>query len=145
MKRDPRLRRLSDDHHQALVLARRATSAAPSDPAALAELWDEVVRRFALELAPHFAIEEQHLLPAFERNGPSELAARTREEHATLRRLVADSSPDLASKLASFGALLRDHVRFEERVLFNAAQDLLNEDVLDAVAAASDYSERSKP
>lgn len=137
MKRDQRLRRLSDDHHQALVLARRATTAATSGQAeAITTAWNEVVRRFHDELLPHFLVEERYLLPAVERAGHGALARRTREDHAALRRLVSDDRHDLATRLGRFGALLRDHVRFEERVLFPAIQDDLDDAVLDTVADA---------
>jgi len=65
MKRDPRLRPLSGDHHHALALARRASLAATDqNPGALEDTWDEVVQRFDDELTPHFEIEERFLLPA---------------------------------------------------------------------------------
>lgn len=147
MKRDPRLRPLSDDHHQALVLARRATRAASSeDPALRQATWHEVRRRFHEELAPHFAIEEHVLLPALERSGGEgdeavrALAQRTRDEHAELRRLVGDEHREVADALAQFGTLLHDHVRFEERVLFMTAQDTLDDVALDAVAEACEES-----
>ena len=136
MKRDHRLRQLSDDHHQALVLARRATSAASLKPEAVATLWDEVTRRFRSELAPHFSIEEQHMLPALERAGGAALAKRTRDEHAELRRIVSEDGHDVATRLDRFGALLRDHVRFEERVLFEAVQERLSDAELEAVSEA---------
>ena len=136
MKRDRRLRQLSDDHHQALVLARRATSAASVKPETLAALWDEVTRRFHIELAPHFSIEEQYMLPALERAGGAALAKRTRDEHAELRRIVSDDGHDLATRLDRFGTLLRDHVRFEERVLFEAVQERLSDAELEAVSEA---------
>ena len=136
MKRDRRLRQLSDDHHQALVLARRATSAASVKPETLAGLWDEVARRFHSELAPHFSIEEQYMLPALARAGGAALAKRTRDEHAELRRIVSDDGHDLATRLDRFGTLLRDHVRFEERVLFEAVQERLSDAELEAVSEA---------
>ena len=136
MKRDRRLRQLSDDHHQALVLARRATSAASVKPETLAALWDEVTRRFHGELAPHFSIEEKHMLPALERAGCAALAKRTRDEHAELRRIVIDDGHDLAIRLERFGTLLRDHVRFEERLVFEAVQERLSDAALEAVSEA---------
>ncbi len=136
MKRDRRLRQLSDDHHQALVLARRATSAAMSTPEAALVAWEEIVRRFHRELTPNFSVEDQHMLPALERAGVGALAKRTRGEHAELRRLVSEDRHDVATRLDRFGALLRAHVRFEERVLFEAAQEQLNNAELDAVNEA---------
>src|SRR5690606_13719040 len=65
MKRDERLRDLSDDHHSALVLARRARNAgAYAHSVKQGEVWGAVASAFAQDLAPHFAIEEQLLLPA---------------------------------------------------------------------------------
>ena len=136
MKRDRRLRQLSDDHHQALVLARRATSAASAESEAAVVAWEEVVRRFHRELAPHFSVEEQYMLPALERAGGAALAKRTRDEHAELRRIVSDDGHDLATRLDRFGALLRAHVRFEERVLFEAVQERLSDAELEAVSEA---------
>jgi hypothetical protein len=130
MRRDPRLRDLSDDHHQALVLARRASTSSQ-----VPETWAEVRRRFDAELAPHFAVEERVLLPALEAAGEAALAARTRSEHAQLRALL-DGDADAEARLRAFGALLTAHVRFEERELFPAAEARLPSAVLDAVAAA---------
>lgn len=136
MNRDRRLRNLSDDHHQALVLARRATRASAGDATAALRVWNEVVHRFHGELAPHFSIEEKLLLPAVEQSGGADLATRTRNEHAELRRLIFKDQQEVATRLARFGALLRDHVRFEERVLFTFAQQRLDAATLDLVADA---------
>lgn len=144
MKRDPRLRQLSDDHHQALVLARRATTAASAEPDGALSAWNEVVRRFHSELAPHFSIEEQYMLPALERALGGDLAKRTRDEHAALRRIVSDDQLDVASRLRQFGALLRDHVRFEERLLFETVQQKLDDATLDALSEACSAQSRMR-
>ena len=99
------------------------------------EVWGDLVRAFARDLAPHFAIEEQLLLPALESVGEGALAERMRADHDQLRGLLDDPRPDNVV-LSEFGALLRDHVRFEERELFPVAQERLPDDVLDAVARA---------
>lgn len=119
MKRDPRLRRLSFDHHHALVLARRAARGDVS--------LDDV--RYALEheLTPHFAVEEQTLIPALARAGAPELADQARLAHAQIR-----ASVDVGD-VATFARLLTEHVRFEERELFPACEQRLTSEVLDAV------------
>lgn len=141
MRRDERWRDLSAEHHHALVLARRATQAADAardtrnvgthgvgahgvgtHSVGPEDLWAEVVRRFHEELEPHFEREERTLLPLVERAGGAALAERTRAEHEALRALVADTSLDVVTRLARFGELLREHVRFEERTLFAFAQ-----------------------
>lgn len=138
MKRDRRLWLLSDDHHAALVLARHATRAGAGEGSRSAqEVWAEVMMRFEQELNAHFELEERLLLPAVERVGEPALAERTRDEHAQLRRLVTGVPGPLETRLSEFGALLRDHVRFEERVLFPAVQERLGQETLEAIADAS--------
>jgi hemerythrin-like domain-containing protein len=82
---------------------------------------------FAAELEPHFMIEESSLLPAMAQAGEEALVARTLREHAELRALlgrVLDPDAD-ATTLLSFADLLSAHVRFEERELFEVAQQRL--------------------
>jgi hemerythrin-like domain-containing protein len=130
MRRDPRLRRLSSEHHQALVLARSLTDHGPgwtvADGAALA-------RRFAAELEPHFRAEEELVLPAIRAAEP-ELADRTEADHAFLRAAVAAAARGDGDAARALGERLVDHVRFEERILFPAAERLLTADQLDEVA-----------
>jgi hemerythrin-like domain-containing protein len=125
MKRDARLQGLSSEHHQGLVLARRAANG-ELDAAA-------VRRRFDAELAPHFQVEEEALLPALEEVGEAALAARTRREHAELRGHLAAGERGETGRLAEFGALLERHIRFEERELFPAAEARLADDQLDLI------------
>lgn len=134
MKRDARLRGLSSEHHQALVLAR--TTAADQDP------WTEargaaLLRRFASELEPHFRVEEELLLPALRLAGERALADRTAEEHARLRALAAAAGAGEPAAARAFGELLQAHVRFEERDVFPACEARLPDDVLDAVARSA--------
>jgi hemerythrin-like domain-containing protein len=117
MQRDPALRSLSSEHHRGLVLAKRARKAAGTETAQLA--WQEVRARFAAELEPHFVAEEKGLLPALERAGEPGLVRRTLDEHAALRRLLDE---DGAQAMTRFAELLEQHIRFEERELFEAAQ-----------------------
>jgi hemerythrin-like domain-containing protein len=90
---------------------------------------------FASHLEPHFGIEEQHLLPALEAIGESELARRIRDDHAALRELLGASPADPAT-LARFGERLEAHIRSEEREVFEVTQHRLPADALEAIAAA---------
>jgi hemerythrin-like domain-containing protein len=131
MQRDPRLRNLSSDHHRALVLARRALDAPalePADPA----LIRQVRQAFADELAPHFHVEEEALLPALAAVGEAALVERTLADHRILRDLVARIEQPGA--LTEFADRLKAHVRFEERELFPAAERRLDAATLEAVA-----------
>ena len=136
MKRHPDLRDLSDDHHEALALARRCQRAGRPDPAiAPAALWHEVREAFADRIEHHFQIEDHHLLPALAAIGEMRLAGRIRDDHAALRGLVRNESAP-PSGIAEFGSLLESHVRFEEREVFEVVQNRLPADSLRAIAAA---------
>jgi hypothetical protein len=126
MKRDARLAGLSSDHHQALVLARRVESGTLSAT--------EVRARFENELAPHFAVEEEVLLPALRAMGAGALAERTAGEHAGIRDALSRAEAGDAAALAELAALLIAHVRFEERDLFPACEARLAASVLEAVS-----------
>jgi hemerythrin-like domain-containing protein len=137
VKRHPSLQPLSDDHHGALVLARHTRRAAERahDPSALVETWQELRRRFARELEPHFRVEEDALFPQLEAAGEGARVERARADHARLRALArGEPAPEAALE---FAALLHAHVRFEERELFPRAEALLPAAVLEAAGRAA--------
>jgi len=132
VKRHPALQGLSDDHHRALVLARRIRRAANrANEAELAALAREVAQRFEAELEPHFSVEERRLFPLLSARGESQLTLRAVEDHTELRRLVR-ATWSRASALR-IGELLDQHIRFEERVLFPRAEKLLSDAELGGV------------
>jgi len=123
MKRIPALKDLSREHHDALKLARDGRQAAlDGDTAVIAACAARIVRCFDAEMEPHFREEETGLLPFLTRAGESDLVWQTLLEHAELRALAAALREPSASLLLRFATLLTDHVRFEERTLFEAAQ-----------------------
>lgn len=128
MKRHAALIQHSRDHHHALKLVRLARFAADSgSPEAIEEAARTITALFPEKLEPHFQDEEQGLLPRLAEIGQNELVDRTLNEHALLRELNArlGINPADAVALSSFASLLHDHVRFEERELFEIAQTLL--------------------
>lgn len=135
MKRFPELRQLSEDHHHALVLARRTRAA--EDDASASKMWQEVEEKFRLELNPHFIIEEKFLAPHIEALGEQELIKRFRSDHKELRALVNDRAAWSLTSLKAFGKVLEAHVRFEERKFFEVAQKRLPIAILKAVEQAA--------
>ncbi|MEO6421022.1 MAG: DUF3565 domain-containing protein [Polyangiaceae bacterium] len=137
MKRHPSLASLSRDHHHALVLAREARALLPDhDPSAFIA---ELRRRFDVELAPHFAIEEHELVRRSVASGEplASLAARVVGDHEALRAIVASLEPaGLTSQGEAFGARLEEHVRFEEREWFPALEAHLGSDALARLVGA---------
>lgn len=132
MKRDARLRRLSSEHHHALVLSRalidRGGAWTPQDGAAFLE-------RFTAEIEPHFQIEERLLLPALRGTAP-DLVARTESDHAWIRAALPAVQLGDGHEARALGQRLADHVRFEERILFPAAELALTEEQLDELGRA---------
>lgn len=126
MKRHVALQHLSREHHQALKLARLACFAADSgSPEAITQAAGTINERFPDELEPHFQTEEDDLLPTLGALGEQDLVVRTLAEHSELRQLNRQLVEPDGATLARFGNLLREHVRFEERELFETAQTLL--------------------
>lgn len=124
MKRHPALLQLSREHHTALKLSldcRKAVLAA--DQAAMHALAGQMSSLFAAELEPHFQREEEELLPWLEAAGEHQLVARTLAEHAQLRSLAERIGRGDLGALEAFATALSDHVRFEERELFEKAQE----------------------
>jgi hemerythrin-like domain-containing protein len=128
---------LSEDHHHGLVLARKARKAAAGDEGFSAEaVWVSAEGSFRADLEPHFRIEEELIGAVLETNGNLQLAERLYAEHAALRSFFAPGSARSSVDLGHFGELLEAHIRFEERELFEVAQDTLGPAALLAVANA---------
>lgn len=126
MKRSPILQPLSREHHSALTLAKACERAARSgDVSEVESACQRAIRAYSDELEPHFQIEEQSLLPLLQ--SQDTLVQRTLAEHQQLRSLLNDLRRNEAAALASFGRCLAGHVRFEERILFAALEDVLYE------------------
>ncbi len=131
MKRVPELEPFSHDHHQGLVLARKARRAVEAGDD-FAPVFAEIRERFRTELAPHFRVEEEFLAPALRAMGQNGPVDRLLDEHNELRTLCVEGEAT-ASSLARFAQLLYDHIRWEERELFELAQQVLATHQLHAV------------
>lgn len=126
MKRSAALQTLSREHHNALVLAQRiAVAAAAAEEDAVLLLMAAVPAVFECEIDPHFRVEEETLLPRMEAAGQINLVRHTEKDHRLLRALAQRISAGDRSALEPFGLALKEHVRFEERELFAAAERVL--------------------
>lgn len=130
MKRHPSLVPLSDDHHHELVQARRLRAAADADPRERLAAAAAYAEMFFTVTVEHFRREEEGLFPVYLRHPGADpaLVDRILREHMELHGLARalraevaaeDVSPDTLREL---GTLLHDHVRVEERELFEAIQ-----------------------
>jgi iron-sulfur cluster repair protein YtfE (RIC family) len=140
VKRSDALAPLSRDHQHALYAALRLRRA---EEPTLAEAVAHFLRFFAEEGSRHFEIEEELVLPALDRDDAdwAEAVARVREDHDAIRAdaVAINTAADLETA-HGLGQRLNDHVRFEERVLFELLEERLPEDELtrlgDEIAAA---------
>lgn len=129
MLRDPGLVPLSHDHQHALalcVLTERALKTAPGEDAAARQA-AKIVYAFDEEILGHFQFEEQILFPMLEPyEGMAALIGELKAEHAQmLERVEGLRRAGGREQILEFCAMLRAHVRKEESILFERAQELL--------------------
>lgn len=103
-------------------------------------LYSQLLRFWSRGLLPHFHTESECLLARLIRHRPVEdpQIERLHREHLSMYGLVArmrdaTSGADRREALGAFGATLHDHIRWEERELFESAQAELSEGELDAL------------
>ena len=82
------------------------------------------------EIKPHFEAEERHLFTILDAN--NELIIRALKEHREIEKLFNDTANPTQS-LSILEDLLQEHIRFEERVLFNEIQLTATQAQLDKV------------
>jgi hemerythrin-like domain-containing protein len=133
MKRAEALRPLSREHlnalHAAKVLREGKDLEAVTD--VFFDFWESEGQR-------HFRIEEEVLLPHWARYGEVDQpgVARMLREHLVIRREALRLKAGEASleEAQELGRLLHDHVRFEERRLFQIVEETLDPDSLAELA-----------
>lgn len=118
MKRHSALIRYSREHHSALVIAKRAQYAAGNTNDSMVHLASDIAREFECEIKPHFQREECNLLSRLDYKKHHALIEQTLSEHNALCALADRLMAGDVNALNTFGELLVDHVRFEERELF---------------------------
>ncbi len=116
-------------------------------PATLQGMRMQVLDLWELEMRGHFEVEETELFPQVRERVPdAALVDRLIREHretAAAMEALRKASPDaLEGQLRSLRRMIIDHVRTEERVLFEAVQGSLDEAELSSVG---DGIERALP
>ncbi len=134
MLRDRNLIPLSHQHHTALVLCvlTRRSLGKDSSSENIARLAGRIVYFCEVELANHFAIEEEILFPAVACSlGPNSLIEELILEHCALESLArALASAPTTALLEQWCALLTKHIRCEEGDLFQLVQSRLSSEQL---------------
>src|SRR5712691_6751999 len=128
MLRDKSLIPLSHQHQRALALCVRIDRAQPIPSADLKSWQTEIEQHFEPEIKIHFFAEESVLFPAA-RQFPEliPLVEDLTADHVALRESFSQAATRLMStaSLPAFAQYLADHIRKEERQLFEGLQQLM--------------------
>lgn len=137
----------SRDHYSGLVKARHLIKAADADAVARRKAVAEFIDGWEHEIAEHFDDEERLLLDLLDDDDRQRLidehrALREFAQEARTLRTQVDPDPQTVRKI---GQALDDHIRWEERELFQRLQDRLTEEQLQALHDHTGPIEQSRP
>ena len=138
MKRHPHLQPLSRQHHNGLLMALLLKKGIAKN-ASIEEMNHFISLNWEEDLKQHFESEENIVLPALAGSSfDLQLISRLKEEHATIRSMVAKAASSLSSKddIIAFHTLLDAHIRFEEKIFFPKAEEVLSEEKLNRIGEA---------
>jgi len=132
---------LSRQHQHALALCVRLDRAIQAGKIDV-EAWQaEIQQHFESEIAIHFAAEEKEIFPAAAQTPElRKLIDELLAEHIALRDYFARATARSLDQqsLANFGEKLAQHIRKEERQLFEGMQKVMTSQALAALGAALD-------
>ncbi|MBS1688558.1 MAG: hemerythrin domain-containing protein, partial [Bacteroidetes bacterium] len=105
---------------------------------------DYIVFFYASGLQAHFKLEEEYVFSLLPKN--NELRVKAEAQHSKLKELVDILKLTYnADILLQFAELLEQHIRFEERELFNFIEvNASSELLLNAASAISNYARNDK-
>lgn len=119
IRRHPGLQPISREHHQGLLLCWKIRTGLSKGIAP--ERIKKYIYWFYQEyLIPHFRIEEEYIFPIL--GNDHELVQKVIAQHRSLEQLFESDQSDMEN-LKAIEQELENHIRFEERVLFNEIQE----------------------
>jgi len=118
IKRHQALQPLSRDHHQGLLLSWKIRTGFAKG-ISVDRIKNYTDWFYKIHLIPHFKEEEKYIFPIL--GNDNELVKKAIAQHRRLDRLF-NSSLELKKSLIRIEEELEQHIRFEERVLFNEIQ-----------------------
>lgn len=132
IKRIKALQPLSKEHHHGLLLAWKIRTGLTKNIAP-DRIKTYINWFYSNHLCPHFEIEEDLIFPIL---GESDrLVNLALIQHKKLRQLFTKDD-DIKNTLQQIEKELTDHIRYEERVLFNAIQRIATSHQLQLIEAA---------
>ena len=129
MLRDQSLVPLSRQHQHALALCVRIDRASPIPESDLGAWQSEIGQHFRAEIRIHFLAEEQFLFPVARNFAQlNSLVDDLLSDHEWLRERFAKAEAKNLSgtEISEFARRLSEHIRKEERQLFERLQELMS-------------------
>jgi len=150
MKRHESLIPLSHQHHSLLILAQLIKKDSPfykGLPTDLPEKRVYTLNKFKEEIVPHFEAEELILIPFIlgKNKRIDILSEEIVGEHKKISELIEliRNEVDIEENLDNLGNLLSEHIRKEERELFQLVQEVFSEEQLSKLL--NQFSHLNKP
>lgn len=129
IKRHPSLKPFSRDHHYGLLLGWKIREGFRRN-VELKRMKKYTDWFFVNYLKPHFEAEEKYMFPVLPED--NKLIKRAISEHRKLEKLFKDKD-DIKRALSLIEEKLDEHIRFEERTLFQEIQEIATEDQLQKI------------
>ncbi|RTE52750.1 hemerythrin domain-containing protein [Arenibacter aquaticus] len=137
IKRHLVLQPLSREHHQGLLLSWKIRTGF-TKKIAYSRIKAYTDWFYKTYLIPHFTEEETHIFPILGED--NDLVKKAITQHRRLKRLF-NTEKDIEKSLAIIEEELEQHIRFEERILFNEIQKVATEQQLQTIAAHQNEKE----
>jgi iron-sulfur cluster repair protein YtfE (RIC family) len=110
------------EHQTAMKLAQGIRQLQPEDPSSLPAIAEHIRHVFSGNMLEHFASEERFLVPILLQIGRQDLAERLHADHSRLGEIADAMAAPTVELLEEFSNLMREHVQFEEDVIFEAVE-----------------------
>lgn len=143
MKREQFLIPFSQEHHTGLVVALLVQKKSPrfsNLPDTIDGKKQYLIEVFEKELLPHFEREEEFLIHGMRYviPGAADYSQRVLDEHKRMKEMIGKikTSHTPADAMDEFGALLEQHIRYEEREWFQYLQEVTSQDQKEIVQQA---------
>lgn len=137
----------SRDHYTGLVQAQHLIKASRDDDVARRKAVADFVDAFDNDIAEHFRDEERILadiLSDADRDALLTQHRRLEQDAENLRRLRKSVDPD-PQTLADTGKRLEEHIRWEERELFDRVQQQLDDKAIEQLQRQTAAIESARP
>lgn len=129
IKRHTALKPLSREHHHGLLLCWKIRTGIKKEREVL-RIWSYVNWFHDNYLAQHFEAEENYIYPIL--GNENELVKKAVSEHQKIRHLIQAETQSYKN-LNLIAEILENHIRFEERSLFNEIQAIATKEQLQQI------------